>query len=271
MGRLQGKVAIVTGAAKGIGAATAKALAREGAKVVCTDLDEAAGQAIADDIANEGGEATFIRHDVVNEAEWEAVAKRAEEKFGGLHVLVNNAGIAPEAGPIEEKTLESWQHTISVDLDSVFLGCKHGIRTIKKYTSKAGAGGSIINLSSILGLVGQPGASDYNAAKGGVRLLTKSAALECAGAGYNIRVNSVHPGVIDTPIWTKVTPETRAVFGGAATGNAVDPAMLAARMAPLGKAGVPDDIALGVVYLASDEARYVTGSELVIDGGATAG
>ncbi|MEP2830701.1 glucose 1-dehydrogenase [Parvibaculum sp.] len=266
MGRLQGKVAIVTGAAKGIGAATAKALAREGAKVVCTDLDEAAGQAIADDIANEGGEATFIRHDVVNEAEWEAVAKRAEEKFGGLHVLVNNAGIAPEAGPIEEKTLESWQHTISVDLDSVFLGCKHGIRTIKKYTSKAGAGGSIINLSSILGLVGQPGASDYNAAKGGVRLLTKSAALECAGAGYNIRVNSVHPGYIDTPMVKNVI--NRGVMGNEAVG-ANEMRELLIMQHPVGRLGIADEIANAILFLASDESSFMTGSEVVVDGGYT--
>ncbi|MBA4211002.1 MAG: 3-beta hydroxysteroid dehydrogenase, partial [Parvibaculum sp.] len=179
MARMKGKVALVTGAAKGLGAATAKVLAREGAKVVCTDLDEKGGLAVADEIANAGGEAAFMRQDVVDEAQWEAAVKLAEDRFGGLHVLVNNAGIAPEGGPIEEKTLASWRRTIEIDLDSVFLGCKYGIRTIKKYTAKGGMGGSIINLSSILGLVGQPNASDYNAAKGGVRLLTKSAALEC--------------------------------------------------------------------------------------------
>ncbi|PKP76952.1 MAG: 3-beta hydroxysteroid dehydrogenase [Alphaproteobacteria bacterium HGW-Alphaproteobacteria-3] len=266
MGRMQGKVAIVTGAAKGIGAATAKALAREGAKVVCSDLDEAGGQAIADAIANDGGEATFIRHDVVNEAAWEAVAQHAESRFGGLHVVVNNAGIAPEGGPIEEKTLASWQRTISVDLDSVFLGCKYGIRTIKKYTSKGGAGGSIVNISSILGLVGQPNASDYNAAKGGVRLLTKSAALECAEAGYNIRVNSVHPGYIDTPMVKD------ALNRGVVQGQSVGPnemRELLIMLHPVGRLGIADEIANAVLFLASDEASFMTGSEVVVDGGYT--
>ncbi|MAU60099.1 glucose 1-dehydrogenase [Parvibaculum sp.] len=266
MGRVSGKVAIVTGAAKGLGEATAKALAREGAKVVCSDLDEAAGQAVADAIANEGGAATFIRHDVVNEAEWEAVVKHAEDRFGGLHVLVNNAGIAPEGGPIEEKTLESWRRTIAIDLDSVFLGCKHGIRAIKKYTAKGGAGGSIINLSSILGLVGQPNASDYNAAKGGVRLLTKSAALECAEAGYNIRVNSIHPGYIDTPMVKD------ALNRGVVQGQQVGPnemRELLIMMHPIGRLGVADEIANAALFLASDESSFMTGSEVVVDGGYT--
>ncbi|MEP0708708.1 MAG: glucose 1-dehydrogenase [Parvibaculum sp.] len=266
MTRMKNKVALVTGAAKGIGAATAAILAREGAKIVCTDLDEQAGQAVADEIANAGGEASFIRHDVVNEAEWEAAAKHAEEKFGGLHILVNNAGIAPESGPIEEKTLESWQRTISVDLDSVFLGCKHGIRTIKKYTAKGGAGGSIINISSILGLVGQPGASDYNAAKGGVRLLTKSAALECADAGYNIRVNSVHPGYIDTPMVKNVI--NRGVMGGAVVGANEMREMLI-MLHPVGRLGIAEEIANAILFLASDESSFMTGSEVVVDGGYT--
>ncbi len=266
MGRVSGKVAIVTGAAKGLGEATAKALAREGAKVVCSDLDEAGGQAVADAIANEGGAATFIRHDVVNEAEWEAVVKHAEDRFGGLHVLVNNAGIAPEGGPIEEKTLASWRRTIEIDLDSVFLGCKHGIRAIKKYTSKGGAGGSIINLSSILGLVGQPNASDYNAAKGGVRLLTKSAALECAEAGYNIRVNSIHPGYIETPMVKD------ALNRGVIQGQQVGPnemRELLIMLHPIGRLGVANEIANAALFLASDESSFMTGSEVVVDGGYT--
>ncbi|MAM94035.1 glucose 1-dehydrogenase [Parvibaculum sp.] len=267
MGRVEGKVAIVTGAAKGIGAATAKALAREGAKVVCSDLDEAGGQAIADEIANDGGEASFIRHDVVNEDEWEAVAKHAEDRFGGLHILVNNAGIAPEGGPIEDKTLESWRRTLAIDLDSVFLGCKHGIRTIKKYTSKAGAGGSIINISSILGLVGQPSASDYNAAKGGVRLLTKSAALECAEAGYNIRVNSVHPGYIDTPL-VRDTLNRGVVQGQKVGPNEMRELLI--MLHPVGRLGIADEIANAVLFLSSDESSFMTGSELVADGGYTA-
>jgi 3(or 17)beta-hydroxysteroid dehydrogenase len=266
MGRVQGKVAIVTGAAKGIGAATAAVLAREGAKIVCTDLDEQGGQAVADEIANAGGEAIFKRHDVVDEAQWEAAVALAEERFGGLHILVNNAGIAPEGGPIEEKTLASWRRTIEIDLDSVFLGCKHGIRTIKKHTSKGGAGGSIINISSILGLVGQPNASDYNAAKGGVRLLTKSAALECAEAGYNIRVNSVHPGYIDTPLVRD------ALNRGVVQGQAVGPnemRELLIMLHPVGRLGIAEEIANAVLFLSSEESSFMTGSELVADGGYT--
>ncbi|ABS64235.1 short-chain dehydrogenase/reductase SDR [Parvibaculum lavamentivorans DS-1] len=266
MARMQGKVAIVTGAAKGIGAATAKALAREGAKVVCSDFDAENGQVVADEIAGEGGTATFFRHDVTDEAQWEAVVKLAEEKFGGLHVVVNNAGIAPEAGPIEEKTLADWRHTIEVDLDSVFLGCKHGIRTIKKYTSKGGAGGAIVNISSILGLVGQSGASDYNAAKGGVRLLTKSAALECADAGYNIRVNSVHPGYIDTPMVKNVI--NRGVMGGATVGANEMREMLIMQH-PIGRLGIAEEIANAILFLSSDESTFMTGSEVVVDGGYT--
>ncbi|MFN4355027.1 glucose 1-dehydrogenase [Parvibaculum sp.] len=266
MARLNGKVALVTGAAKGIGAATAKVLAREGAKVVCTDLDETGGLAVADEIANAGGEAAFMRQDVVDEAQWEAAVKLAEDRFGALHVLVNNAGIAPEGGPIEEKTLASWRRTIEVDLDSVFLGCKHGIRTIKKYTSKGGVGGSIINLSSILGLVGQPNASDYNAAKGGVRLMTKSVALECADAGYNIRVNSVHPGYIDTPMVKD------ALNRGVVQGQAVGPnemRELLIMLHPIGRLGIDTEIANAILFLASDESSFMTGTEVVVDGGYT--
>lgn len=266
MARVKGKVALVTGAAKGLGAATAKVLAREGAKVLCTDLDENGGLAVADAIANEGGEAAFLRHDVVDEAQWEAAVKLAEDRFGGLHVLVNNAGIAPEGGPIEDKTLASWRRTIEIDLDSVFLGCKHGIRTIKKYTSKGGMGGSIINLSSILGLVGQPNASDYNAAKGGVRLMTKSVALECAEAGYNIRVNSVHPGYIDTPMVQD------ALNRGVVSGQQVGPnemRELLTMLHPIGRLGIDTEIANAILFLASDESSFMTGSEVVVDGGYT--
>lgn len=261
MGRLQGKVALVTGAAKGIGAATAKRLAEEGASIVCTDVDSDAGQAVADEIANEGGAAAFVGHDVTDEAQWEAAVKVAEDKFGALHIVVNNAGIAPESSPIEEKTLESWRHVLAIDLDSVFLGCKWGIRTIKKH-----GGGAIINISSILGLVGQPNASDYNAAKGGVRLLTKSAALECAEAGYDIRVNSVHPGYIDTPLVQDVMAQ------GEMGGQPVGPnemRELLTMLHPIGRLGIAREIANAVLFLASDEASFMTGSEMVVDGGYT--
>ncbi len=264
MGRVAGKVAIVTGAAKGIGAASAKALAREGAKVICTDLDEGAGEAVVAEIQRTGGEAVFARHDVCDESQWERVTKLAEDRYGGLHILVNNAGIAPEGGPIEEKSLEDWRHTLAVDLDSVFLGCKHGIRTIKKTTAK-GASGSIINISSILGLVGSSNAADYVAAKGGVRLLSKAAALECAEAGYRIRVNSVHPGYIDTPMVRNVAE--KGMPGLASSGNEV--IALLTMLHPIGRLGIADEIANTVLFLASDESSFTTGTELVVDGGYT--
>lgn len=266
MGRVQGKVAIVTGAAKGIGAASAKALAREGAKVICSDFDEDGGEAIAAEIQRLGGEAIFVAHDVTVEAQWENVVKVAEARFGGLHIVVNNAGIAPEGGPVEELSLESWRHTIAVDLDSVFLGCKHGIRTIKKYTEK-GAKGSIINISSIMGLIGWSGTADYNAAKGGVRLLSKCAALECAEAGYDIRVNSVHPGYIDTPL------VRNAIAKGVASQEGVGPNEMMEMLVslhPIGRLGIADEIANMVLFLASDESSFVTGAEMVVDGGFTA-
>jgi len=265
MGRVAGKVAIVTGGASGIGEACAKVLAREGAAVVVSDIDAAGGARVAEEIEAAGGKARFLHHDVTSEDRWAEVVANATSAFGGLHVLVNNAGIGV-GGLCETFSLEDWRRQTAINLDGVFLGTKHAIPAMR-----ASGGGSIIIMSSGAGLTGAPGMSGYCATKGAVRLFAKAVALEMAQLGDAIRVNSVHPGVIDTPIWTKVTPETRAMFGGAAQGNAVDPAVLASAMAPVGKAGVPEDIAMGVLYLASDESRYMTGAELVIDGGATAG
>lgn len=266
MGRVSGKVAIVTGAAKGIGAASAKALAREGAKVVCSDFDEPGGEALAAEIQRLGGEAIFVAHDVTSEAQWENVVAVAEKRFGGLHIVVNNAGIAPEGLPIEELSLESWRHTLAVDLDSVFLGCKHAIRTIKK-TTATGAKGSIINISSIMGLIGWPHTADYNAAKGGVRLLTKCAALECAGAGYDIRVNSIHPGYIDTPLVRNAIANNVGAEDGIGPNERME---MLVSLHPIGRLGVADEIANMVLFLASDESSFVTGAEMVVDGGYTA-
>lgn len=254
MGRVEGKVALVTGASLGIGCAAAFMLAREGAKVVLTDVKEREGSALADQIADEGGEAVFLTHDVAREDHWGAVIAATERRFGCLDVLVNNAGVAL-AGTVEETTLDEWRWLMSINLDGVFLGLKHGTAAMKA------KGGSIINLSSIEGLVGDANLAAYNASKGGVRLLTKSVALACAKAGHNIRVNSIHPGYIQTPM---VEHHLRRQPNPEAARAAL------ASLHPLGHIGEPDDIAYGVLYLASDESKFVTGSELVIDGGYTA-
>ncbi|MBI1262720.1 MAG: glucose 1-dehydrogenase [Rhizobiales bacterium] len=265
MGRLDGKVALITGAGKGIGAASARMFAREGAKIVCTDLDEEAGEAVVADINAKGGLAVFMRHQVTDEIEWEAAVALARHKFGGLHVVLNNAGIATPGAPVEDMTIEQWRHTLAVNLDGVFLGCKHGVRAIKETTAKGGPGGSIINVSSILGLVGNANSADYNSAKGGVRLLTKCVALECAEAGYRIRVNSIHPGYIDTPL---VRNAANSMGGGDAAGaNAVLDMLVTAH--PIGRLGIADEIASAALYLASDESSFTTGSEMVVDGGYT--
>jgi len=254
MNRMQDKVAVVTGASFGIGAAVSRKLAEEGARVVLTDLKDEAGETLASEI---GDSATFFHHDVTQEDQWERIMSKSLEKFGRVDVVVNNAGIGFGAPP-EEQTLEDWHRLMRVNLDAVFLGTKHGILTMKKVKPK---GGSIINMSSIEGLIGDPSLGAYNASKGGVRLYTKSVALYCAKNGLGIRVNSVHPGYILTPMVEnsfKAAPDPEA-----ARQHLVD-------LHPIGHLGEPDDIAWGVLYLASDESKFVTGSELVIDGGYTA-
>ncbi len=260
-GRVEGKVAIVTGAAKGIGAASARLLAREGAKLVLSDLDRTGGDAVVSDILAAGGDAIFVSHDVTDEAQWEQLVAVARERFGGLDVLVNNAGISPSGKPIEDLGLDEWRRTLAVDLDSVFLGCKYAIRAMKT------GGGSIINISSIMGLVGSSNMADYNAAKGGVRLLTKAAALEVAALGYPIRVNSVHPGYIDTPMVRTAIDRGIEANGAGSQNEAIT---LLTMLHPIGRLGVADEIGNAVLFLASDESSFMTGSELVVDGGYTA-
>ncbi|MBB2204951.1 glucose 1-dehydrogenase [Gluconacetobacter takamatsuzukensis] len=254
MARVSGKVAIVTGASLGIGKATALMLAREGAKVAVADLKQEEGQAVVAEIEAAGGEALFIPLDVSREEDWARAIAAVLARFGRLDIAVNNAGIA-YAGTVESTSLHDWHRVQSINLDGVFLGTKAAIAAMK------GHGGSIVNLSSIEGLIGDPTLAAYNASKGGVRLFTKSAALHCAQSGYRIRVNSVHPGYIWTPMVQGLTGET--------------PDQLAARkrleaLHPLGHLGEADDIAFGILYLASDESKFMTGSELVIDGGYTA-
>jgi 3(or 17)beta-hydroxysteroid dehydrogenase len=255
MGRTQDKVAIVTGGSVGLGKAQANMLAREGAKVVITDIKEQDGLKVADEINSDGGTAIFMKHDVASEDEWKATIGRTLDKYNRLDVLVNNAGVA-FSDNVEETSLEDWKKLMTVNLDGVFLGTKYAVKEMKK--SK---GGSIINMSSIEGLVGDPNFPAYNASKGGVRLLTKSAALHCANSGYNIRVNSVHPGYI----WTPMVENYLKSQGDIEEGK-----KKLADMHPIGHIGEPDDIAYAVVYLASDEAKFMTGAEIVIDGGYTA-
>jgi NAD(P)-dependent dehydrogenase (short-subunit alcohol dehydrogenase family) len=253
MGRVEGKVALVTGGAMGIGRACAEALAQEGAQVVITDVADETGQTVAKELGKSGGSATYLHQDVTSEAEWQDIVAAIIEKFGRLDILVNNAGIAI-AGAITEMSLEDFKKQNSVNLEGVFLGLKHCIPAIA-----GSGGGSIINLSSVAGLKASPGLSAYSMTKGGVRLLSKSVAKECINAGNNVRVNSVHPGIIDTAIWDKMG------LPGAGGANSVDVAAIAATSVPGGKLGTPKDIAAGVLFLASDESGYISGSELVID------
>jgi NAD(P)-dependent dehydrogenase (short-subunit alcohol dehydrogenase family) len=246
MKRLEGRVAVVTGAASGIGRATALRLADEGAAVLVTDVNVDAGEKTAMQIRDAGGRAVFARHDVASEADWEAACAKAVEEFGGIDVLVNNAGMG-DLATIEETSLEDWKRTIGIDQTGVFLG----MRTAAPHL-KASGHGSVVNISSIFGTSGGFGTSPaYHAAKGAVRTLTKNVALHWASDG--VRVNSIHPGFIDTPILDPVrgTPFERTMID----------------LTPMGRLGRPEEIAAGVAYLASDDAAFVTGLELYIDGG----
>jgi NAD(P)-dependent dehydrogenase (short-subunit alcohol dehydrogenase family) len=248
--RLDGKVALISGAARGMGAAEARLFAREGARLVLGDVLEAEGQAVAAEVAAKGGHAVFTPLDVTREGDWTRAVELAESRFGGLHVLVNNAGIGA-AGRVEDTTAEAWDRVMAINAKGVFLGTKAAIPALRR-----AGGGSIVNISSQLGLVGMDDSSpQYTASKGAVRLLTKTTALQYARE--RIRANSVHPG----PIVTPMTERRRA-----------DPATYQRMLSriPLGRYGEADEVAYAVLYLASDESAFVTGSELVIDGGWTA-
>lgn len=253
-GRMNGKVALVTGAAMGLGAETARRLAAEGAAVMLTDRDEAHGETVAEEIVKAGGKAAFLLHDAASESDWENAVAVTSQRFGALHVLVNNAGISGGTLPLMEHSLEDWRRVMSVNLDGVFLGLRHAGPAIA-----ASGGGSIINLSSILGKVGLPNAAAYCASKGGVLLLTKAAALEWAPLG--IRVNSVHPGFIETPMVSNAIHQ-------AENGNEMRDQLISAHA--LGRFGVPREIADAILFLASDESSFMTGAEMVVDGGYTA-
>ena len=246
MKRLEGRVALITGAASGIGKATAQRLADEGAAVLVTDIQVEAGEATVQLIKDAGGNAAFFKHDVTSESEWEAACGKAVEDLGGLDILVNNAGMG-DIKSIEETTLAEWERTVAIDQTGVFLGMKLAAPHLKKSEHA-----SVINISSIFGASGGFGVSPaYHAAKGAVRTLTKNVALHWATEG--IRVNSIHPGFIATPILeqSRNTP----IWDGMTA------------LTPMGTLGRPEDIAAGVAYLASDDAAFVTGLELYIDGG----
>jgi len=258
MRQVEGKVAIVTGGASGIGAACATTLAREGAKVVVTDLDDAGGRGVADRITSAGGEAIFLHQDVSIEESWPDVIEATERRFGCLDVMVANAGIGILCKAVE-MSLTDWRRQTAVNLDGVFLSVKYAVPAMRR-----SGGGSIIITSSVAGLRGSAGLAGYCATKGGVRLFAKAVAMECAAEGDGIRVNTVHPGVIDTPIWTKLPTS-------AGSNAPIDPNDVAKAGVPLGRVGQAQDIANGVLFLASDASSYMTGAELVIDGGMTGG
>lgn len=254
--RVEKKVALVTGGGSGIGAATSHRLAEEGARVVVSDIDLGAAEQVVNDIIAAGFQAEAHHQDVTDSIQWHDIVNGIVDDHGRFDILVNNAGIVL-TGTIEDTTLEDWRQINAVNSEGVFLGTQAAIGVMKR------AGGSIINISSIEGLVGDPLIAAYNASKAAVRMMTKSAALHCAEQGYGIRINSVHPGFIETPM---------VVNGVAAMGeeNAKAFQEYVLSSIPVGAMGKPVDIANGVLFLASDESAYMTGSELVIDGGFTA-
>ena len=274
MKRVADKVALVSGAASGLGEAISRLLAQEGATVVLADIDDAAGKRVMRDIKLTGGRGLYVHLDVANEDHWISAMAAVKKRFGRLNIAVNCAGTNIARSFPTDTTLADWRALMSVNLDGVFLGTKHAVAAmrdnnppnsvtngVKNGVTKDAVNGSIINISSIMGLVGFADIAAYNASKGGVRLYSKSVALSCAEKSLNIRVNTVHPGFIDTPLLRNAM----ARFEDPKEANRVYDALQ-----PVGHIGTPEDVAFGVLYLASDESKFVTGSELVIDGGYTA-
>lgn len=252
--RLVGKKALITGAAQGLGAGIAVALAREGARVVLTDRNETGAAQVAEQINAEIGKDTAFaaRHDVTSETDWQQALAFANERLGGLSVLVNNAGIVT-MGSVEDLDLETWRRAMAVNADSAFLGCKHALPLLR-----ANQPASIVNMSSVSALVASHNLTAYNASKAALWMLTKSVALHCARQGWNIRCNSVHPTYVRTPLLDGIV------------GDRADGIAKLARQVPLGRIGEVADVAAGVIYLASDESSMMTASELKLDGGLSA-
>lgn len=259
MSRVAGKIALVTGAARGIGQETARLLHQEGAQLIISDILDDEGHAFTKSL---GSRAEYEHLDVSDETQWQVLTKKLMQQYGHIDILFNNAGIIginAALGPQdpEHASLDSWHHIHHVNLDGVFLGCKYGITLMKKN------GGSIINMSSRSGIVGIPTAAAYASSKAAIRNHSKTVALYCASQGYKIRCNSIHPAAIMTPLWEPMlgdTPEKRAAAIQA----------IAAGI-PMGHMGEPLDVAYAVLYLASDESKYITGAELTLDGGILAG
>ena len=250
MNRLAGKVALVTGGASGIGAATARAFSAEGARVIVADVQPDLGEVVAKEV-----DGRFVRLDVADEADWSSAAAMIAADFGRLDVVFNNAGVVC-GQTIEDVDLDTWNRVIGINLTGVMLGCRTGIRVMR--ANPGGPSGSLINTASTAAYGALPDVA-YSSTKSGVRLLTKSVAVHCARAGYAIRCNSLHPGATDTPILApalKAAPQLKAAFDG---------------MSPMGRMGRPEEIAAMAVFLASDESSYVTGAEMLVDGGMMAG
>lgn len=256
-GRLAGKKIFITGGAQGLGAAMAKGAASEGAKVTVTDINGAGAERLAAELnaAHGAGTAFAFAHDVTNEDQWIAALEGANSAMGGISGLVNNAGISMREGSVEEFSLEGFRRIMSVNVDSVFLGAKHAIKYLAKNQP-----GSIVNISSIAGLIANHTSPGYNASKAAVWLLSKNIALYCAKKGLDVRSNSIHPTYIDTPILDPL----RNMFGKEEAEAKLG------RQVPLGRIGKPEEIAAAAIYLLSDESRFVTGSELKVDGGISA-
>ncbi len=257
MAQVEGKIALVTGAASGIGAACAELLAAEGATVFATDIDDRLGTEVVKRIAGRGQKAIYRHQDVTDEQAWQDLVEEIGASHGRLDILVSNAGMGIGSPSIVDMSLADWRRQTAINLDAVFLSVKYCLPLMRRQ-----GGGSIIMMSSVAGLRGSSYLAGYSATKGAVRLFAKSIAMECAQAGDGIRVNSVHPGFIDTPVWGKITN------GGEAGGQPPMAADEAARgVVPFGRAGRPSEVAAGVLFLASDASSYMTASELVIDGG----
>lgn len=263
---MTGKVALVTGGARGLGAAAAKRLAAAGAKIFLTDiLDDEAAATVAE-IVKAGGTATFLHHDVTRPADWQAAVKACVETYGSLDVLLNNAGIL-QPGTIFDHDYEDFQRVMNVNVDSVWLGMKTALPQMIEDGAKWDGGASIINISSVAGIIGSPGLSSYAASKGAVKLLSKSVAIECTNAGHKVRVNTVHPAIIETDMATGIAGE---LTRNGVVGSEEEALGMLGLVHPMGHIGQSKDVASAVLFLASEASSYMTGAEVVVDGGMTA-